>query len=159
LAKNISENLDQIFSQFKGTRDELLPVMEAAQEEFGYLSNEVLLRIADFLKVNESQVYGVATFYPLFRLTPHGNKMVHVCRGTACHVRGGAHILKEVEKQLGIKPGETTEDNQYSLDTISCFGSCTLAPIVVINKTLYGYLKPSGVKSILNDSCACKESD
>jgi NADH-quinone oxidoreductase subunit E len=144
--------LDQIFLRFKGVKDELIPVMEAVQEEFGYLSKESMAEISRFLKVPESNIYGVATFYALFRLIPRGKKMVSVCRGTACHVRGGGHILQEVEKRLGIKPGETSRDGEYSLETISCFGSCALAPVMVINKEVFGRMTPAKVETILNKS-------
>ncbi len=146
----IKEQLDHIFARFKGTRDELIPVMEAVQDEFGFLPKEAMQEISRFLKVPESNIYGVATFYALFRLHPRGKNMVHVCRGTACHVRGGAHILQEVEKRLGIKAGETTKDMEYSLETISCFGSCALAPVMVINKTVYGRMTPAKVEQILS---------
>lgn len=149
---NTNHKLDQIFRRFKGTRDELIPVMEAVQDEFGYLPKEGMHEISRFLRVPESNIYGVATFYALFRLTPRGEKMISVCRGTACHVRGGAQILQEVEKHLGIKPGETTQDMQYSLETISCFGSCALSPVMVINKTVYGRMTPSRVAEILDNS-------
>jgi NADH-quinone oxidoreductase subunit E len=148
----MKEKLNKVFPRFKGTKDQLIPVMEAAQDEFGYLPKEVMHEISRFLKVPESNVYGVATFYALFRLTPRGKKMVSVCRGTACHVRGGAHILQEVEKRLGIKPGETASDMEYSLETISCFGSCALAPVMVINKVVYGRMTPAKVEQILSDS-------
>ena len=141
--------VDKIFSKFKGTKDELIPVMEAVQEEFGYLPPKSMTEISRFLKVPESNIYGVATFYALFRLTPRGKKMVNVCRGTACHVKGGGQILQEVEKCLGIKAGETTDDMEYSLETISCFGSCALAPVMVINKTVYGRMTPAKVAEIL----------
>jgi NADH-quinone oxidoreductase subunit E len=147
---NIKEKLGQIFSQFKNNKDELIPLMQAAQDEFGYLTVEVMREISKFLKIPESHIYGVATFYSLFRLTPQGKKMVRVCRGTACHVRGGARILKEVEKHLGIKPGETTPDMEYSLETIYCFGSCALSPVMVINKKVYGRMTPAQVNNILN---------
>jgi NADH-quinone oxidoreductase subunit E len=146
------EKLNQIFSRFKGTKDELIPVMEALQDEFGYLPKEVMHEISRFLKVPESNIYGVATFYALFRLVPRGKQMVSVCRGTACHVRGGSQILQEVEKRLGIKPGETTKDMEYSLETISCFGSCALSPVMVINKTVYGRMTPAKVGQVLEDS-------
>lgn len=145
----IQEKLDNIFQRFKGAKDELIPVMEAVQEEFGYLPGEAMTEISRFLKVPESNIYGVATFYALFRLTPRGKKMINVCRGTACHVRGGGQILKEVEKRLGIKAGETTKDMEYSLETISCFGSCALAPVMVIDKTVYGRMTPAKVAEIL----------
>ncbi len=149
---NLKTKLNQIFSRFKGTKDELIPVMEAVQDEFGYLPKEAMHEISKFLRVPESNIYGVATFYALFRLTPRGKKMISVCRGTACHVRGGAQILQEVEKQIGIKPGETTKDMEYSLETISCFGSCALSPVMVINKTVYGRMTPAKVGEILGNS-------
>ena len=126
--------------------------MEAVQEEFGYLPKEAMQKISRFLKVPESNIYGVATFYALFRLIPRGKNMVSVCRGTACHVRGGSHILQEVEKKLGIKAGETSSDMKYSLETISCFGSCALSPVMVINKTVYGRMTPSKVQEKLNET-------
>jgi NADH-quinone oxidoreductase subunit E len=143
------DKLKAIFSGYKGAKDELIPIMEAAQDEIGYLPPEVMLDISKFLKIPESAVYGVATFYALFRIKPSGKKMVRVCRGTACHVRGGSKILQEVEKCLGIKSGETTRDMEYSLETISCFGSCALSPVVVIDKTVYGRMTPSKVEGIL----------
>jgi NADH-quinone oxidoreductase subunit E len=149
---NMPERLEKVLSRFKGDRDELIPVMEAAQEEFGYLPKEAMRSISRFLKIPESHIYGVATFYALFRLVPSGKTMVRVCRGTACHVRGGARILKEVEKRLAIKPGETTPDRQYSLETISCFGSCALSPVMVVNKTVYGRMTPARVGPILAGS-------
>jgi NADH-quinone oxidoreductase subunit E len=145
-----TERLQRVFSRFNGTRDELIPVMEAAQEEYGYLSPEVMLEIARFLKVPDSNVFGVATFYALFRLKPSGKQIVRVCRGTACHVRGGSRILQAVENRLGIKPGQTTADTEYSLETISCFGSCALAPVMVVNKNVYGRMTPAKVVQILN---------
>jgi NADH-quinone oxidoreductase subunit E len=148
----IKNKLVEIFASFKGSKDELIPVMEAVQDEFGYLSADVMLEISKFLKVPESTVYGVATFYALFRIKPCGKKMVRVCRGTACHVRGGAQILQEVEKRLGIKPGETTSNMEYSLETISCFGSCALSPVMVINKTVYGRMTSAKIENILGSS-------
>ena len=146
---NIEDKLNNIFPRFKGVKDELIPVMEAVQEEFGYLPKEAMTEISRFLRVPESNIYGVATFYALFRLIPRGKKMVSVCRGTACHVRGGGQILQEVEKRLGIKAGETSQDMEYSLETISCFGSCALAPVMVINKEVFGRMTPTKVEAIL----------
>ena len=135
---NITEQLDEILSQYSGESGELIPILQEAQERFGYLPEEVMRRIAKFLRLPESTVYGVSTFYAQFKLTPTGKRLIKVCRGTACHVQGGARILREVEKQLGIKPGETTSDMEYSLETIACFGSCALAPVMVIDKNVYG---------------------
>ena len=135
---NITEQLDEILSQYSGESGELIPILQEAQERFGYLPEEAMQRIAKFLRLPESTVYGVSTFYAQFKLTPTGKRLIKVCRGTACHVRGGARILREVEKKLGIKPGETTSDMEYSLETIACFGSCALAPVMVIDKNVYG---------------------
>ena len=144
--------LVKIFSGFKGSPDELIPILEEAQNTFGYLSPEVMTETAHFLKIPEGQVFGVATFYALFRLTPGGKKTVRVCRGTACHVRRGASILQEVQKKLGIKPGQTTEDREYSLETISCFGSCAMSPVMVVDKTVYGRMTPARVNRILSET-------
>ena len=145
----IKEQLDNILTGYDGDRGDLIPILQQAQERFGYLPVEAMQGIAKFLRLLESDVFGVATFYAQFKLTPVGKKIVRVCRGTACHVRGGARILREVEKQLGIKPGETTDDLEYSLETIACFGSCALAPVVVVGKTVYGRMTTKKVVEIL----------
>ena len=135
---NIKEQLDDILSQHSGESGDLIPILQEAQERFGYLPGEVMQWIAKFLRLPESNVFGVATFYDQFKFTPIGKRIVKVCRGTACHVRGGERILESVQRELGIQPGQTTDDLEYSLETIACFGSCALAPIVVIDKTVYG---------------------
>lgn len=150
MKSNIKEQLDGILSQYDGGSGDLIPILQDAQERFGYLPEEVMTRIARFLRLPESNVFGVATFYAQFKFTPTGKKIVKVCRGTACHVREGARILSELEKQLGIKPGETTDDLEYSLETIACFGSCALAPVVVIDKTVYGRMTAKKVAEILH---------
>jgi len=146
----IREQLDDILSHYTGERSELILILQEAQEKFGYLPEGVMTGVAKFLRLPESAVYGVATFYAQFKFTPIGKRIVKVCRGTACHVRGGVSILSEVERQLGIKPGETTDDLEYSLETIACFGSCALAPIVVIDKTVYGRMTTKKVVEILH---------
>lgn len=136
----IAVQLEQILSRYKGERDELIPILQETQEKFGYLPEEVMQRIARFLRIPESTVYGVGTFYTQFTFVPTGRKRVSVCRGTACHVRGGARILREVEKVLGIKPGETTPDLEYSLETVACIGACALAPTMRIGNETYGQM-------------------
>ena len=147
---NIKEQLDDILSQYDGESGDLIPILQEAQERFGYLPEGVMAGIAKFLRLPESTVYGVGTFYAQFKFTPTGKRIVKVCRGTACHVRGGVRILNEVERQLGIKPGETTDDLEYSLETIACFGSCALAPVVVIDKTVYGRMTTKKVAGVLH---------
>ena len=146
------EQLSEILSHYTGQRDELIPILQEAQERFGYLPEEVMSGIAKFLRLSESTVFGIATFYAQFKFTPTGKRIVKVCRGTACHVRGGARILREVEKRLGIKPGETTSDFEYTLETIACFGSCALAPVTVVDKNVYGRMTATKVGQILADT-------
>jgi NADH-quinone oxidoreductase subunit E len=147
-----TKQLEEILFRYKGDKGDLIPILQDAQESFGYLPEGVMQRIAKFLRLPESVVYGVSTFYAQFTFIPTGKKRVKVCRGTACHVRGGARILREVEKRLGIKPGETSADMEYSLETIACFGSCALAPVVVINKNVYGRMTTAKVGQILAEA-------
>ena len=149
LKSDTIEKLDEIFSRFKGSKEELIPVLQAAQEQFGYLPLDAMQEISRFLKIPDSTIFGVSTFYAQFKFVPTGRNTIRVCRGTACHVRGAPRILDEVVKQLGIQPGETTEDLEYSLETIACFGSCALAPVMVVNDRVYGRMTPKKVTEIL----------
>jgi len=148
----VKEKLGEIFSRYSGKRGELIPILQEAQEQFSYLPLEVMVEIAKFLRMPESAVFGVSTFYAQFKFTPTGKRKVRLCRGTACHVRGAPRILDEVERHLGIKPGETTDDLEYSLETIACFGSCALAPVIVVDNNVYGRMTPRKVAQILGDA-------
>jgi len=148
---DIKEQLDDILSHYTGERSELILILQEAQEKFGYLPREVMEGIAKFLRLPPSTVYGVSTFYAQFKLTPTGRRIVRVCRGTACHVRGGARILREVEKRLGIKPGETAEDMEYTLETVACIGACALAPTMVIGKETYGRMTTKKVAEVFSE--------
>ena len=148
----IKEKLDEILSHYTGKKEELIPILQETQEYFGYLSLEVMQKIARFLKIPESAVFGVSTFYAQFKFSPTGRRKVKLCRGTACHVRGASRILDEVVKRLGIKPGETSDDMEYSLETIACFGSCALAPVMVVDNNVYGRMTPKKVSEILGDT-------
>jgi NADH-quinone oxidoreductase subunit E len=145
----VGENLNEILSSYQGKEEELIPILQQVQQGFGYLPESAMKRIARFLKLPESTVFGVGTFYAQFKLVPSGRNIVKVCRGTACHVRGAASILGEVEKQLGIKSGESTPDLEYCLEAIACFGSCALAPVMVIGNNVYGRMTPTKVKEVL----------
>ena len=148
---NTTEQLDEILLQYRGESGELIPILQEAQERFGYLPEEVMQRIAKFLRLPESTVFGVSTFYAQFKLTPTGKRLIKVCRGTACHVRGGAHILREVKKLLGIKPGETTDDFEYTLETVACIGACALAPTMVVDKETHGQMTTRKVTEIFSN--------
>ncbi len=143
------KELQEILEKYKGEKGDLIPVLQEVQARFGYLPDEAMQRVARFLRLSESTIYGVATFYAQFKFTPVGKHIIKVCRGTACHVRGVSRILDEVEKQLGVKPGETTSDLEYTLETIACFGSCALAPVLVVDETVYGKMTPEKVTNIL----------
>ena len=148
---DVKEQLDNILSQYEGEGGDLISILQEAQERFGYLPREVMEGIAEFLRLPESTVYGVSTFYAQFKLTPTGKRIVKVCRGTACHVGGGARILREVEKRLGVKPGETTDDFEYTLETVACIGACALAPTMVIGKETHGQMTTKKVVEIFSD--------
>ena len=148
----MAESLDQVLSAYEGKENELIPVLQAAQATFGYLPEQVMLEIAEFIGVPESRVYSVATFYTQFRFTPIGRHHVMVCRGTACHVRGAPRILAEVEKHLGIKEGETTPDMEYSLETVACIGVCALAPNMMVGNRVHGRMNPKMVGQLLKVS-------
>lgn len=146
---DIDHKVDRILARHTRRRDEIINILQEVQEEFGYLPAPAMQRVADFLGVSASTVFSVSTFYALFKFVPTGKKMVKVCRGTACHVRGAPRILDEVQKKLKIKPGETTEDMEYSLEAVACFGSCALAPVMVVNDAVYGRMTPTKVDEIL----------
>jgi NADH-quinone oxidoreductase subunit E len=143
--------LKKILSVFEGKKGALIPVLQRVQEEFGYLPEEALAQIAESLKLPPSRVFSVATFYAHFYLTRRGDHLVRICQGTACHVRGARDILETAQHRLGIKTGQTTEDYKYSLQRVACVGSCALAPLMVVDDTLYPQVTTKKVIEILAD--------
>jgi NADH-quinone oxidoreductase subunit E len=146
---DIQDKLKEIFSRHTAERQELIPILQETQKAFRYLPAAAIKEIALYLNIPESAVYGVSTFYARFRLKPQGKKTVRVCRGTACHVRGTQKVLAEMEKILGIKAGETTPDNEYTLETVACIGACALAPVITIDDEVFGKMTPRKVTEIL----------
>jgi NADH:ubiquinone oxidoreductase subunit E len=142
--------LNEIIKKHKGKPGGLIPVLEEAQVALEYLPISVQKKIALELNLPLSRVYGVVTFYSFFTMTPRGKHTVRVCLGTACYVRGGKAISETLEKQFGIKEGETTPDRMFTLETIRCLGACGLGPVVVVNEDVHGRVKPSKVKEILS---------
>lgn len=128
----------------------LMPVLKEAQEIYGYLPIEVQSMIAEGLNVSLSEIYGVATFYSQFSLVPKGENRISVCLGTACYVKGADKILEAVEKKLGIKSGECTENRLFSLDSTRCIGACGLAPVMMINDDVYGKMTVDQVDTIID---------
>lgn len=144
----MEKRLKTVLSSYRGKKDELIPILQKTQEEFGHLAEEVMQEIARFTRVPESRVYAVASFYSQFRFTPLGKYKVMVCRGTACHVGGVPKILEEVKRHLGIEEGETTADLEYSLETVACIGCCALAPCVMINDKVQAKMTPKKVAKL-----------
>ena len=149
---DVQDKLEEIFSRFHGEQQELIPLLQETQARFRYLPAAAMREIARFLHMPEATVYGVSTFYAQFKLTPLGKRIVRVCRGTACHVRGSSKVLAEMEKQLGVKAGETTEDREYTLETVACIGACALAPTMTIDSETYGKMTTKKVAEVLGDS-------
>ncbi|AVX21362.1 NADH-quinone oxidoreductase subunit E [Carboxydocella sporoproducens DSM 16521] len=143
------EQLEQVLAHYAGQKGALIPVLQEAQEIYGYLPPEVLRRISEALNIPFAKVYGVVTFYAQFHLKPRGRNIIRVCLGTACHVRGGAKIFETIQNELNIKDGETTEDLRFTLESVACIGACGLAPVIMVNDDTHGRLTPDRVKEIL----------
>ena len=136
-----------------GTRQrDLVHLLHRVQAEFGYIPETEVSRIAERLKITESEVVGVLTFYRAFRLKPLGRHLVTVCAGTSCHVREGHEVLREVERRLGIKPGGTTADRMFTLETVNCLGCCAIGPTVVIDGRYHARVSIREVAALLDES-------
>lgn len=142
--------IEAIITEYQNQRWALLPLLERIQQEFGFIPPVAVDLIAKGLGVFPTQVQGVITFYAQLYTSPRGKNIVRVCRGTACHVRGGKTILKLVKRHLGIEEGETTPDFEYSLETVACIGVCALAPNIVINMTTYSHMNPKKVTHLFS---------
>ena len=142
--------LSEILEGLPRSRDVLIPTLQRIQDHYGYVPPETIGPTAKALGLFPSEIQGVVTFYSLFSLTPRGKNLVRICRGTACHVRGGKSILRVGQQILGIKDGETREDLKYTLETVACLGACFLAPVMMVNRNYYGKLAPPKVQSILD---------
>ncbi|MCR5848219.1 MAG: NADH-quinone oxidoreductase subunit NuoE [Lachnospiraceae bacterium] len=147
--KEQEEALKKVIAENKDQKGALMPVMQKAQDIYGYLPIEVQTMIADGMNVPLEKVYGVSTFYSQFALNPKGKYQISVCLGTACYVKGSGDVYAKIEEILGIKGGECTPDGKFSLDACRCVGACGLAPVMMINDEVYGRLKPDDVKGIL----------
>ncbi|BDU76813.1 NADH-quinone oxidoreductase subunit NuoE [Mesoterricola sediminis] len=137
-------------------RDHLIPILQEIQEAEGYLSREAITRVGEALHLPASKIFGVATFYNMFRFQPKGVHHVMVCRGTACHVKGSKRVLDQVTRTLRIEPGQTTRDGQFSLEVVACMGACGLAPVVNINGQFHAKATPLKLQRILD---ACREQE
>ncbi|MEP9411681.1 MAG: NADH-quinone oxidoreductase subunit NuoE [Candidatus Brocadia sp.] len=131
------------------TKDAAIPILQAIQNDYGYLPLDVLNQVCEASEITKSHLYGVATFYSQFKLTPKGKNAIKICKGTACHVKGADVIIEAFKDQLDINIDQTTEDGEFSMETVACLGCCSLAPVVMINEDVYGGLSSSKVRSTL----------
>lgn len=142
--------LNAIIEKHKGKAGGLIPVLEEAQVCLEYLPLSVQKKIASGLNLPLGRVYGVVTFYSFFTMTPRGKHTIRVCLGTACYVRGGKALTETIEKQFGIKEGETTADRLFTLESVRCLGACGLGPVIVVDEDVHGRIKPGKVKDVLS---------
>jgi NADH-quinone oxidoreductase E subunit len=145
------DKLSEIINHHIDKKWGLIPLLQEVQEAFGFIPPQSIEPIADALQMYPSQVQGVITFYSGFSLKPKGRVVLKVCRGTACHVKGSRSILRMVQKDLGLKEGETSPDYQFTLETVACLGACFLAPTMMVNRDYFGKLNPTKVTSVLGE--------
>ena len=148
---SVKDIVNKILEDHSKERGELIPILQDIQEELGYLPPEIMLLAAAYLNIPPSSVYGAATFYTQFYLTRQGRHKIKICQGTACHVRGASKIIDAVKKKIGISPGETTSDFEFSVERVACFGSCALAPVAVVDGKVYGRMTPQKVEKIIGE--------
>lgn len=142
--------LDQVLAGFgKTSPSDVIPLLQQVQDSYGYLPREALEHLARRTKIPLTQFYGVATFYSQFSLVPKGKHTVRVCRGTACHVRGGKKVQQAVQQQLGLTEGETSKDMQFTFETVGCLGACALSPLMTVGHSYYGKMTPGRAKTML----------
>jgi len=136
-------------SEFEANQKDLIHILHKIQAEYGYIPSQALSSISKHLKISESEIFGVLTFYKAFSLKPRGKHLVTICMGTACHVRGAPMILDELKRQLSIEPGETTEDDLFTLETVNCVGACALGPIVISDGNYHGQMNTREVNKLI----------
>lgn len=141
--------MEKIVSEFDKDQRELIHVLHKIQKNFGYIPAQSISQISRELKISESEIFGVLTFYKAFTLKPRGKHLITICMGTACHVRGAPIILDEFKRRLNIEPGETTEDNLFTLETVNCVGACALGPIVIADGDYHGQMRTREVDKII----------
>jgi NADH-quinone oxidoreductase subunit E len=143
--------MENIIREFLPAQKELIPILHKVQAYYGYIPAEAISWISAYLKITESEIFGVLTFYRAFSLEPRGKNLVTVCLGTACHVRGGVQIAEELERKLNVKVGQTTADRKFSLETVNCLGCCAIGPVVVVNGNYHSHVTLKKIDEILQE--------
>ncbi|MFA4986094.1 MAG: NADH-quinone oxidoreductase subunit NuoE [Candidatus Brocadiia bacterium] len=145
------KSLTSFLPNYPGDRSSLIPLLQKAQEIYGFLPQEAVHDISLHVKVSENEIFGVATFYSQFRFCPPGKHHLRVCLGTACHVKGGEQILETVKRKLEVEPGQTTADGEYDLERVACLGCCALAPVFTLDAKMYSQMSVLKLQRILNE--------
>jgi len=145
----MKKDLTKIIEQYSAEKGALVPLLQAVQKEIGYLSEDAVKLISRAMMIAESEIYGVATFYAQFRFSEPAEHTIKVCLGTACHVRGGETILTSLEQELGVKVGQMTPDKKFEMERVACVGCCALAPVLVVDREVYGRMGSRKVKVVL----------
>ncbi len=143
--------MEKILKQFKPHQRYLIHILHQVQKEYGYIPAEAISSISEYLKISESEIFGVLTFYKAFTLEPRGKHLITVCLGTACHVRSGDKIADDFARKLKINVGQTTPDRKFTLETVNCLGCCAIGPVVVVDGQYYSHTTLKKVDSILSE--------
>ncbi|HOS69228.1 MAG TPA: NADH-quinone oxidoreductase subunit NuoE [Bacillota bacterium] len=151
-------NFYDIVNKYERDRKHILAMLQDIQREYNHIPREAMNVLSEQLDVPLCKLYGIATFYKSLSLRPKGRNIIKVCDGTACHIRSSQLIMDELEKLLGIKPGETSRDGEFTLETVNCLGSCAIAPVMVINETYYGKVTPAKLRDIIKE-CGGKDNE
>jgi len=152
LSDRTAHRLAKILLRYNRRKEDLISLLQDIQEEFGYLPEEVLHRLSQEIRLPEHEIYGVATFYSQFTFNKPGRHKMRVCLGTACHVRGAVGVLEELQRDLKIKPGGTSKDGEFSLETVMCLGACALGPVVVLDEDYHGQMTPAKTRKLIEDA-------
>jgi NADH-quinone oxidoreductase subunit E len=143
------ERIESIFEKYERKPDQLIPILQDVQKNYGYVAAESIKMISRHLRITENQIFGVSSFYAQFRFNPPGRHSIKVCLGTACHVRGGATLLDMLERELGIGCGETTPDKRFDLERVACLGCCALSPVVQVDADIYSRMTVNRLSELL----------
>lgn len=157
--QSISLKSTAVLDDFTPRKENLIPILQRIQQVEGFISVESVKTVSRKLRISENEIHGVASFYAQFRFTPPGEHSIHVCMGTACHVKGGEQILNSLEHRLSIKAGETTEDKKYDLTRVACLGCCALAPVVKLNDRIYSQMSVLKTRRLLDEHEGIKQEE
>ncbi len=149
VTKNISTEVQSIIKKYNRKKEFLICILQDIQTKYGYLPKDALIFVSNKLEIPLIQVYSVATFFKAFSLQPRGKHVIHVCLGTACHVRGAERILDKIKRDLKINPGETTKDMNFTLKTVNCLGACALGPMMVVDDDYHSHMTQTKVDDVL----------